>query len=193
MSQTPTTPDRDVLIEGHDYDGILEYDNPMPSWWLAIFFITILWSVVYVAGISFGFINTYEDDLARQTARLEEVRAASVPAVPVDAEYLASFVGNPDTLAAGKSAFATYCVACHGPEGQGGIGPNLTDAYWIHGGSLMDIYNVANDGVIEKGMAAWGNTLSHENLVGVVLYIDSIRGTTPANPKDPEGTLYEAE
>lgn len=194
MSDSPNTPERNVIIEGHDYDGILEYDNPMPSWWLAIFYITIAWSFFYVIAISFGYINTYEDDLAIQDARVDAMQAAAKgDAPPVDAEYLAGFLGNAETLATGKAAFGTFCVACHGSEGQGGIGPNLTDPMWLHGGTLMDIHAVVHDGVIEKGMAAWGNILSHEQLVGTVLYIDSIRGTSPPDPKAPEGTLYEAE
>src|SRR5690554_8074002 len=79
MSESKDTTSRDVLIEGHDYDGIQEYDNPMPGWWLAIFYITIAWSVFYVIGISVGWLNTYEKDLEKETEWLEGVRAAAIP------------------------------------------------------------------------------------------------------------------
>ncbi len=198
MSTTPVTPpgeaDRDIIIEGHDYDGILEYDNPMPSWWLGIFYVTIVWSLFYLVGISLGYINTYEEDLNVETQRLLIVQNAAKADTPdVTQEYLAALVGNDEVITNGSAAFTASCAACHGSVGEGMIGPNLTDAEWLHGGSLTDIYNIVHDGVLAKGMPAWGSILSHDDAVAVVIYIESLKGSNPPNAKAPEGQPYVAE
>lgn len=193
MSKQTNTPEQDVIIEGHDYDGILEYDNPMPRWWLAIFGITVVWSGYYVLGISMGWINTYEKDLAAESEIIDAQQAAwRASQIPVDQAYLEGKRQDPAIMAAGKAAFDMNCAACHGFNGEGMIGPNLTDDYWLHGGALMDIYNVANDGVLDKGMPAWGALLTHEELIGTVAYIDSLRGSNPANAKAAQGELWTA-
>lgn len=194
MSQPTQKSDRDIVIEGHDYDGIEEFDNPMPGWWLAIFYITIAWSAYYVIGISVGWINTYEKDLHKETERLAELQyQASLLAPEVTPELLAEAVESGEFMATGAATFASTCAACHGDAGQGTIGPNLTDANWLHGGSLMEIYDVVDKGVVEKGMPAWGAALPHDKLVGVVSYIDSLRNTNVAGGKAPEGTEYVPE
>lgn len=192
--QPPSQPERDVIIEGHDYDGILEYDNPMPGWWLGIFYLTIVWSLFYVVGISLGYINSYEDDLNVESQRLFAIQhAAKADAPDVTPEYLAALLGNEEVLARGSDAYTATCAACHGQVGEGMIGPNLTDDHWLHGGSLTDMYDVVYDGVLDKGMPAWGNILSHDDSVAVVIYIDSLKGTDPPGAKAPEGTPYTAE
>lgn len=191
--KTPESEDRDVLIEGHVYDGIQEYDNPMPGWWLAIFYVTIAWSVFYVIGISVGWINTYQDDLQAQTEWLAEVQYnAALLSPEVTPEYLDEKIESGEFLAVGTAAYASTCAACHGSSGEGGIGANLTDNAWLHGGSPMDIYHVVDEGILEKGMPAWGSALTHDKLVGVVTYIESIRNTNVAG-KAPEGTEYVPE
>ena len=192
MSESKDTTSRDVLIEGHDYDGIQEYDNPMPGWWLAIFYITIAWSVFYVIGISVGWLNTYEKDLEKETEWLEGVRAAAIPEEAVTPEYLAEKIASGEYLEVGTSTYATTCASCHGEKGEGGIGPNLTDNAWLHGGSLMEIYTVVDEGVLDKGMPAWGAALSRDKVLGVVHFIDAIRNTNEPG-KSPEGTEYVPE
>ncbi len=192
--QAPSQAERDVIIEGHDYDGILEYDNPMPGWWLGIFYITIVWSLFYVVGIGLGYINTYQDDLHIESQKLFAVQhAAKADAPEVTLEYLTGMLGNEEVLATGQAAFTASCAACHGQAGEGMIGPNLTDDHWLHGGSLTDIYGVVYNGVLAKGMPAWGNILSHDDAVSVVIYINSLQGTNPPGAKAPEGTPYVAE
>lgn len=194
MSETKNSADRDVLIEGHTYDGIQEYDNPMPGWWLAIFYITIAWSVYYVIGITVGWINSYEDDLHQQNLHVAELRTAAAAASPdITAEYLAEKATDPAFLAAGEAAFAQTCSACHGPNGGGTIGPNLTDDHLLYGGSLMEIYEIVDKGLPAKGMPAWGPALTHERIVGVVAYVDGLRGTHVAGGKEPEGEEYVPE
>ena len=182
-------------IQGHSYDGILEYDNPMPGWWIWLFIGTVVFAVVYVLGIEvFGYINTYEDDLAAGVEDLEEIRAqfaAASPAFVVDEATLAEYVGDATKVEAGATHYAAQCVACHGAQGQGLIGPNLTDNYWIKGGSLLDIYNNITEGSLEKGMPPWEGVFSPEQRAELVAYIRSIEGTDPPNAKAQEGELYE--
>lgn len=185
--------DYGTLIEGHTYDGIEEYDNPMPRWWLYTFYLTIAWGIFYLIGISVGWIDTYEDSLAKENVKIDKLVAAAAEAAPdVTPESLQEAVASGEYLESGKAAFVAYCAACHGQNGEGGVGPNLTDSSWIHGGTLMDIYRVADEGVIEKSMPAWGAVLKHDGLLGVVTYIDSIRDTNVEGGKEAQGTVYKA-
>jgi cytochrome c oxidase cbb3-type subunit III len=182
----------DILIEGHDYDGIKEYDNPMPGWWLWIFFITIVWSLFYVVGISMGFVNTYQDDLRQAQRSHEQVRQAHAMAAPtVDEAMIASRLGNDDVLTRGKQAYMGSCAACHGNAGEGGIGPNLADDHWLYGGDLVSIYAAIYDGIPAKGMPAWGPILTQDDIIATVVFIESLRGTNPPNAKAPQGSVYE--
>ena len=183
------------VLPGHTYDGIKEYDNPMPRWWVVLFWVTILWSIAYVPGVHFwDWIDTYGDDLAEQDAALAARRAAYESANPTfapDPETLAGFVGNAGAIEAGAVKYAAVCAACHGAQGEGLIGPNLADAYWIHGGSDVDIFNVLTHGVLEKGMPAWEAALSGEERAQVLAFIRSLEGTNLPGAKEPQGELYE--
>ena len=134
----------DQLIQGHRYDGIKEYDNPMPGWWVWLLWVCVAYSVVYFVGITwFDFVDSYEDDLAQSQEALEMQRTAYAKANPSfqpTPANLATFVENADRVAAGEATYQSLCASCHGDKGQGVIGPNLTDNYWIHGGSNTDIY-----------------------------------------------------
>jgi cytochrome c oxidase cbb3-type subunit 3 len=190
-----TGAEQEKVIKGHLYDGIQEYDNPMPGWWIWLFVGTVAFAVFYVLGIQvFGYINTYQDDLDESLVNLEEIRAeyaASQPAFTVDEATLASYVNDPSKVEAGAEHFTAQCVACHGAEGQGLIGPNLTDEYWIRGGSDTDIYTVISKGSLEKGMPPWEVMFTPEQRAELVAYVKSLQGTNPANAKAPEGELYE--
>ena len=184
MSQ-PT--DQDRLLD-HEYDGIHEYDNPMPRWWLATFWITIIFSVLYVlnlpwVGMGRGRIADYEADMARAA----ELAAANDPLAGITAATLEEKSRDGATLELGKVTYASMCSACHAADGGGGIGPNLTDGYWLHGGAPMEVLKTINLGVLEKGMPAWGKTLKPDQLTAVAAYVLTLRGTTPAAPKPPQG------
>lgn len=179
--------DEDPLTD-HEYDGIREYDNPMPQWWKAT-----LWAcVVFSAGYWFhyhmaGTGESVADAYAADVATAQSARAARAATEVVSEELLAGLLGTPDAVSAGAAVFEKNCVTCHSEKGQGLIGPNLTDDHWIHGeGKLMDIYKTVNEGVVEKGMIAWGNTLPPAELRQVVAYVGSIRGTNVPG-KAPEG------
>jgi cytochrome c oxidase cbb3-type subunit 3 len=180
-------PDQDRLLD-HDYDGIKEYDNPMPRWWLATFWITIIFSVVYLLnvpwiGIGKGRIAEYEAEVKAA----EAIAARNDPLAGLTAERLLESSRKPATLELGRATFASMCSACHAADGGGGIGPNLTDAFWIHGGAPMEVLQTINGGVLEKGMPPWGKTLKPDQLTAVAAYVLTLRNTTPAAPKAPQG------
>ncbi|HLT46147.1 MAG TPA: cbb3-type cytochrome c oxidase N-terminal domain-containing protein [Rubricoccaceae bacterium] len=183
------------IMAGHKYDGIREYDNPMPGWWSWTFVATIVFAVVYGLGLhAFGWIDTYEDDLAEaqaELARIREVYASTGPAFKTDPGALRAYAADPAYVQAGAAVFATTCAACHGDAGQGLIGPNLTDAYWLHGNAPEDVYRVISDGVPANGMPAWDGMLSEEEQAQAMAFVLSLQGTDPPNPKEPQGELVE--
>lgn len=175
----------------HEYDGIQEYDNPMPRWWLWGFYATIAFSVLYWfnvpgIGVGAGRIAAYEADLAAAGARRAELAAARPGASEGSLQALAA---SDSAVAAGRVTFAQMCASCHGADGGGVIGPNLTDTAWLHGSSAMDIHRTVAEGVLAKGMPAWSTLLSPDQVDAVVAYVITLRGTTPANPKAPEGVV----
>lgn len=188
-----TAPDKnnnqDRLLE-HEYDGIREYDNPMPRWWLLTFAGTVIFSILYLfnigpMGIGDGRIANYERSIAEHAARTPQA-----PVVLTDSA-IAAFALDPSVQEQGKTVYATNCASCHAPDGGGLIGPNITDNYWIHGGKPADIYHVVAGGVLDKGMPPWEKTLKPEQLRAVVAYVVSLKGTSPANPKAPQGDLVQ--
>ena len=187
----------DAVIQGHNYDGIQEYDNPMPGWWLWILYASIIFAPIYIIGLHFSdVIPSYEEDLAASQEELAQVREAFREANPVfvaSDSTLAPYLGNAAAIDAGAEIYATNCSACHGQAGEGLIGPNLTDEYWIHGGSPTDIFEVITEGVVEKGMVAWGPILTPQQRAELVAYIESLEGTDPAGAKAPEGEPYPPE
>lgn len=179
----------DRLLD-HDYDGIREYDNPMPRWWLWIFYATILFvPFYYIAPSPFGEgagkIPDYEADVAAHKAAMPP--EAAVVAL-TDDEYRARS-RDAAVLAEGKAIFDANCSACHRLDGGGIIGPNLTDDSWIHGAAPSAIHLTIVDGVLAKGMPPWGRILQPAQVDAVTSYVLSLRGTNPPSPKAPEGTV----
>ncbi len=172
----------DELLD-HEYDGIREYDNPLPRWWLITFYGTVAFAAVYVPYYHFGPglspVQEYEAELA-----------AAPKEKTIGSADLAQKVKDPAVIAAGKETFVKLCAACHRPDGGGLVGPNLTDDHWIHGGTAADQIKVVTEGVPEKGMISWKAQLSPEQIVQVVAYVGSLRGSNPPKPKAPEGELY---
>lgn len=183
----------DVLTT-HSYDGIQEYDNPMPFWWKAIFVVTVIWSPIYVVGIEMGYINTYEMNLEAEVVENNALRQTIEKEAPkIDEAMMVAAFKDDTMIANGSKVFASTCASCHGQKGEGLIGPNLTDKFWIHGGAPMDVHKVIVDGIADKGMPPWGSVLSSEDQVNVVAFIDSIKGTTPENAKEAQGEEYIAQ
>ena len=176
----------DRLID-HQYDGIQEYDNPMPRWWLLTFAGTIVFSVIYLfnvgpVGSGPGRIAEYEAAMAKAAAEHPAPSGGDV-----SAERLLAVRNDPHEVAEGQTVYAAYCAARHAPDGGGLLGPHPADGYWLHGGSLPEIYATIVNGVLEKGMPPWGKSLKPEQLLEVTAYVASLQGTTPASPKAPQG------
>lgn len=189
--QKPTEPNvRFDRVMEHEYDGIREYDNPMPRWWLLTFAGTVIFSIIYYfnvgpIGNGKGRIADYEDDVKAFNAAHPAAVALMTP------EQLAALIPNHEAMEEGKETFTKNCAVCHAADGGGMIGPNLTDAYWIHGATLADIYKTVTNGVLEKGMQPWGKVLKPKELAEVAAYVSTLRGTKPATPKAPQGVLVQ--
>jgi cytochrome c oxidase cbb3-type subunit III len=178
------------LIKDHDYDGIRELDNDLPPWWKWLFYITIIFAVVYMIRI-FVFQS---DDLIQGREYNNEIAAAqaSMPEKPAtEATFKVELLTDEASLAAGQETWTKICSVCHLVDGGGLVGPNMTDNYWIHGNTVQDLYNTVTNGVIEKGMIPYKDQLSDQARLDVVSYVlVKLQGTTPATPKDPQGTAY---
>jgi cytochrome c oxidase cbb3-type subunit 3 len=151
-----------------------------------IFYATILYAVIYVFDFT-GKIGT-EGRIAEYNAEL----AAAAERWPAgsgrpDSAVLAALVGNASAIASGQKVYQNTCASCHGPDGGGIIGPNLTDEFWLHGASAAEIHRTITEGVLDKGMPAWGKMLPPGDVENVTAYVASLRGTKPANPKPPQG------
>jgi cytochrome c oxidase cbb3-type subunit 3 len=185
--------EEDILMH-HEYDGIRELDNVLPPWWLWLFYGTIIWSVVYIfnvhiSGTWLHQADEYELEMAQAKAEVEAYLAKAAAAVD---ENTVTVMTDASALAAGKNTFVTYCKACHGENGEGNaVGPNLTDAYWIHGGGVKEVFTTIKYGVVEKGMQSWKKDLKPTEMQQVASYILSLQGTNPANAKAPQGELWK--
>ena len=193
-ASVPIEQEKDIDL-GHSYDGIRELDNHLPPWWKWLFYGTIAWSFVYlvVFHISSSLplsIEEYQIEVA--AAELEKKRfLASQPQLAIDLDKL-EYTQDAEILARGEKVYAINCVPCHRNDGGGNtIGPNLTDNYWLHGGAAKNIFSTVNDGLVEKGMPAWGKTMSQGDVRDVTFFVISLQGTNPANAKAPQGELME--
>ncbi|WP_353118550.1 cbb3-type cytochrome c oxidase N-terminal domain-containing protein [Myroides odoratus] len=191
MTRTKGISDENELLLEHDYDGIKELDNELPPWWVGLFYITVIFSVVYLLRFHvFGGDNQiveYEKSVAIAKEQIEEYRKTAADLISADeAQYLT----DESSLAAGKKIFEMNCVACHQADGGGGIGPNLTDDHWILGGGVKNIFHtIAKGGRPGKGMVDWEKTLKPSEIEKVASYVISLNGTTPASPKEAEGDI----
>jgi cytochrome c oxidase cbb3-type subunit 3 len=175
----------------HEYDGIQEFDNPMPRWWLLLFALTILFVPIYY--LVPGDLGDGEKKGAMYDKEMATYKAAHPDAPQVTAAELAAVIATPAAVSAGKAIFAANCVACHRADGGGVIGPNLTDDYWIHGATPVEIHKTIAEGILAKGMPPWGKMLKPEQVNEVLAYVVSLHGTKPANPKAPDGVLVSPE
>lgn len=187
----PIEKEADIMLD-HDYDGIKELDNSLPPWWVWGFYITIIYSVIYllhfhVLGTGLSSAEELERELALAEKQKEEYLKTAANLID---ENNVQYLTAEANLAAGRKIFEQNCASCHAQDGGGLVGPNLTDNYFIHGGSIQDIFKVIKYGVLEKGMISWKDMLSPAQMQDVASYVKSLVGTTPANPKEPQGQLY---
>jgi cytochrome c oxidase cbb3-type subunit III len=156
----------------HVYDGIEEADNALPNWWLAIFIATIVFAGGYwLAAEQLGFWASPAEELARIEA--DRRKRAGI----VNDEDIVRAAGDAAIVAAGKRAFATNCIVCHGERGEGKIGPNLTDERWLHGGAPAKVFTAIRDGVPAKGMPTWGPLLGQDAVKSLAAYLQTVRNT----------------
>ena len=191
LSLKPLSAEKDLEIP-HSYDGIKELNNPVPTWFNVLFYGTLIFAAGYMYYYHIGEHGERQDDeyktemakadIAKQKSLSKSTSSIDENTVKVD----------PSQIAVGKGVFDANCVACHGQNGEGLVGPNLTDEYTLHGGSVKDIFKVVKYGVPEKGMVAWEKNMSSANISAVTNYILSLQGSKPANAKAPQGEKYDA-
>ncbi len=178
---------------GHDYDGIRELDNKLPPWWLYGFYCTIIFGVIYLWRYHVSQtapLQAEEYRIAVQVAAVQKEAYLKKAANSVDENTVKLLTGAGD-LEAGKAVFQTTCFACHGKSGEGGVGPNLTDAYWLHGGSIQEVFKTIKYGWPDKGMKSWKDDFSPVQIAQIASYVKSLGGTNPPNAKPPQGTLIK--
>jgi cytochrome c oxidase cbb3-type subunit 3 len=177
-------------LTGHEYDGIREYDNPMPRWWVLMFWGSFFFSVGYyfhyhVSPNGISVQAGYEADVRQ----FQEAEAKNSLAEPVSEASLSKLMNDATSMSEAKTLFSQRCSPCHGASGEGSIGPNLTDHHWMHEhGELAEIYQIVNVGIPEKGMPPWGRQLSPVELRKVAAFVGTLRGTNVAG-KPPQGSL----
>lgn len=176
----------------HNYDGIRELDNRLPPWWLYGFYLTIVFACVYL----------YTHHVSHTAPNsIDEYQAAVVQADIAKQAYLKKAANNVDentvklltdeaSINAGKAIFQSTCFACHGKLGEGGVGPNLTDDFWLHGGSVQDVFKSIKYGWADKGMKSWKDDFSPVQIAQLASYVKSLHGTNPPNAKAPQGTQF---
>lgn len=190
MSDDSNKPKMDVLVAGHDYDGIQEFNNPAPFWWQLFFYISIVWGIAYIIYYIFMGGPTLQEELTARMQEIQTVQQVQPGAGGPDESMLAAAMGDEGKMSVGAKVYVEKCAACHAADGGGMIGPNLTDNYWIHGqGKPSAIYEVVKNGVADKGMPPWGALLSEDEMAGVVAYVKSLKGKPVATAKPPQGDL----
>ena len=182
---------KDPLLLEHEVDGIRELDNKLPRWWVWLFYLSITFAVIYLSVyhvFAKGNVAKYGQMAAEYQAEMKIGAALKVAAMTRFEATMASLQPSqdPEAVARGKKTFLTLCAPCHRADGGGLVGPNLTDAYWIHGSNFVDNVTTIWNGVPAKGMITWKNSLKPQEVVEVASYIYTLRGTHPPNPKPPE-------
>jgi len=185
--------EHDILLD-HNYDGIRELDNALPPWWKYSFYISIVWAFFYIGYYYFGGGPSSHDEYIAevQQAKIEVDEYNKKNALNVDENNVT--MADASGITEGQEIFKTNCTPCHGNSGEGNaVGPNLTDDYWLHKGSIVDIFKSVKYGWPAKGMKSWQTDLSPVQIKNVASYIRSLHGTNPANAKAPQGDLYKEE
>ncbi len=184
--------EQDIMLD-HSYDGIQELDNSLPPWWKYGFYLTIIVSIFYLYYYHIGNGPTQLDELAMEMKEGEAQKAKylSLSANNIDENTVK--MSDDAGIAAGKTLFETNCAACHAKDGGGTVGPNLTDVYWLHGGSLSDVFKSIKYGWPDKGMKSWKDDFSPKQIADIASFIETLKGTKPAVAKEPQGEAYTAE
>lgn len=192
LSLKPIEQEKDLEID-HAYDGIKELNNPVPTWFNVLFFGTMFFAAGYLFYYHIGGYGDLQDkEYEHEMVKAQEEKTAYLEksANTIDENSVLADK-TPATLEEGKGIFTSNCVVCHGDKGQGIIGPNLTDDFWLHGGGINNVFKTIKYGVPEKGMISWEKNLTPKQISAVANYILSLHGTHPAGAKAPQGEKYE--
>jgi len=194
LGQTPIEDEGKIILD-HNYDGIKELDNNLPPWWIYGFYASIVFAAVYLLRYHVfsgpSQIDELETELADARIAIEAYKKTAKNLVDINTVTELTEAAD---LSAGKTIFETNCVACHMADGGGGIGPNLTDPNWILGGDIKSVFKTVSEGGRSgKGMIAWKQQLKPLEMAQVSSYVLTFEGTTPANPKAPEGDVWVDE
>ena len=186
----PVEQEKDIMFD-HDFDGIHELDNKVPPWFNVLFYGTMLFAAIYllvfhVFRVKPLSIEEYADEVRTAQFQQEEL----IKSGALINENSVVLLKDAESLKNGQAVFTTNCIPCHGAHGEGIVGPNLTDDYWIHGGGIKNVFHTIKTGVPEKGMIAWGALLNAKKIEEVASYVISLQGTNPPNGKAPEGQKW---
>lgn len=191
----PMSMEGELIMEDHEYDGIVELKNGMPPWLQAFFGVTILFAVsyltyYYILGIGPDQYTEYQMQVDK--AKMEREQRNKLMAGAIDENNVELSLDESD-LNSGKKIFIDNCATCHKDHGGGDSGPNLTDEYWIHGGGIKNIFKTVKFGFIDKGMPGWQDKLNPLQIKQVSSFVISLQGTNPAGAKSPQGELWKGE
>lgn len=181
-----------LMMQDHEYDGIVELDNRMPPWLQFLFSTTIVFAIVYLVHYHVtktGDLQLAELDKTMQVASAEKEAYLKKVAAKIN-ENTVTAIADKAQLAEAKTAFEQKCAACHGQKGEGGVGPNLTDEFWLHGGGIHNVFKTIKYGIPAKGMIAWQTQMTPIDMQKIASYILTIKGTNPPNAKAPQGEKY---
>ncbi|UCD75939.1 MAG: c-type cytochrome [Phycisphaerales bacterium] len=188
--QSQQHPDRDRLT-GHDYDGIEEYDNPLPGWWVWLFTLTIIFAIPYVMWYHLGAGPSIQDNLDAEVEAYGAQLLAIYGDLQPDAPTILDLRSDQAAMAGMAGLFKGKCAQCHVADGSGDVGPNLTDDYWINVRDVTDIATVLTQGVVAKGMPAWDRQLTQTQIVLLSAYVAQLRDNPVAGGKAPQGEFVE--
>lgn len=178
--------DESSILMDHEYDGIRELDNNLPPWWVWGFYLTILFSILYV--FHYHFLKTGDLQDAEYTKEVKQAEQdiktyLDKMAMNVD-ETNVTLLSDPDALTRGKVLFSENCITCHKNNGEGDIGPNLTDNYWLYGNDIRQVFGTIKNGT-PGGMpehASKLNPVQLQQVASFVLRLPYKQG------KEPQGT-----
>jgi cytochrome c oxidase cbb3-type subunit 3 len=180
-----------VIPLDEDHDGIKELDNRIPPWFNYLFGGTVIFGIVYLLNY-----HVWQSSPLPRAEYAEEVNIADlsrrirmVAEGTINEDDLVA-LRDETALKAGQDQFLRNCITCHGSHGEGIVGPNLTDQYWIHGGGIKNVFATIKNGVPEKGMISWKLVFTPKEIQQIASYLLSLQGTNPPNGKKPEGSLY---
>lgn len=190
---TPVEKEEEIMFE-HSFDGIRELDSKIPPWFSWLFILTIIFAVYYMLDYHvFSTGKLMYDEYNEEVAIASAEKEALMKSGALINEETVTALTDAASLQSGKAIFDANCVACHANDGGGIVGPNLTDQYWINGGGIKNIFKTIKNGVPAKGMISWQTQLNPNQIQQVASYVLSLQGTTPSNPKEPQGEIWKGE